>query len=57
MNEVKQTQKEYCSSAMLLAICGAFVFFMIGAKPISKGLILSMAFSMNLLKGLRITSK
>jgi len=45
MNEVRQTQKEYCSQAMLLAIGAALVFLVIGAKPISKGLVLGTLFS------------
>lgn len=45
MNEVRQTQKEYCSQAMMLAIVAALVFLIIGAKPISKGLVLGTIFS------------
>jgi len=45
MNEVRQTQKEYCSQAMMLAIGAALVFLIIGAKPISKGLVLGTLFS------------
>ena len=44
-NELKQTQKEYCSQAMLLAIGAAMIFLVTGAKPISKGLILGTLFS------------
>ncbi len=45
MNEVSQIQKEYCSQAMLLAIGAAMVFLAIGAKPVSKGLLLGTLFS------------
>jgi hypothetical protein len=45
MNELKQTQKEYCSQAMMLAIGAAVIFLIAGAKPISKGLILGTLFS------------
>ena len=45
MDEVRQAQKDYCSQAMLLAIGAALVFLLIGAKPISKGLILGTLFS------------
>jgi hypothetical protein len=44
-NELKQTQKEYCSQAMMLAIGAAMIFLVAGAKPISKGLILGTLFS------------
>ena len=44
-NELKQTQKEYCSQAMMLAIGAAMIFLVVGAKPISKGLILGTLFS------------
>ena len=44
-NELKQTQKEYCSQAMMLAIGAAMIFLIAGAKPISKGLILGTLFS------------
>jgi hypothetical protein len=45
MNELKQTQKEYCSQAMMLAIGAAMIFLVMGAKPISKGLVLGTIFS------------
>jgi len=45
MNEVRQIQKQYCSQAMLLAIGASVIFLAIGAKPISKGLILGTIFS------------
>jgi hypothetical protein len=45
MNDLKQTQKEYCSQAMMLAIGAAMIFLVAGAKPISKGLILGTLFS------------
>ena len=45
MNELKQTQKEYCSQAMMLAISAALIFLVAGAKPISKGLVLGTLFS------------
>ena len=44
-NELKQTQKEYCTQAMILAIGAAMIFLVAGAKPISKGLILGTLFS------------
>jgi hypothetical protein len=44
-NDLKQTQKEYCSQAMMLAIGAAMIFLIAGAKPISKGLILGTLFS------------
>ena len=44
-NELRQTQKEYCSQAMMLAIGAAMIFLVAGAKPISKGLILGTLFS------------
>jgi hypothetical protein len=45
INELKQTQKEYCQQAMMLAIGAAVIFMIAGAKPISKGLILGTLFS------------
>jgi hypothetical protein len=45
MIELKQTQKEYCSQAMMLAIVAALIFLAAGAKPISKGLVLGTLFS------------
>jgi len=45
MSELKQTQKEYCSQAMMLAIGAALIFWAAGAKPITKGLILGTLFS------------
>jgi hypothetical protein len=45
MNEFQQTQKEYCSQAMMLAIGAALIFMAVGDKPISKGLILGTLFS------------
>jgi ATP synthase I chain len=45
MNEVRQIQTEYCSQAMSLAIGAALVFILLGAKSISKGLILGTLFS------------
>ena len=45
MNEVRQIQKGYCSQAMMLAIGAALVFLALGAKPVSKGLILGTLFS------------
>jgi hypothetical protein len=45
MNEVRHIQKNYCSQAMLFAISVAAIFLIIGAKPISKGLILGTLFS------------
>ncbi len=45
MNEVRQIQKDYCSQAMLLAIGTALFFLAMGARSISKGLILGTLFS------------
>ena len=45
MNEIRQVQKQYCSQAMLLAIAASVVFLAIGAKPVSKGLLLGTLFS------------
>jgi len=45
MNELRQVQKQYCSQAMMLAIVAGLAFLVLGAKPISKGLILGTLFS------------
>lgn len=45
MKEVRQTQKIFCSTAMLFAIGAALFFFAMGAKPIARGLILGTLFS------------
>jgi len=45
MEEIRQTQKKYCSRAMTLAIFVGFAFILAGFKPIGKGLILGTVFS------------
>ena len=43
--EVKKTQKLYCSQAMFYAIVAAFILIILGEKAIGKGLILGTLFS------------
>ena len=43
--EVKRTQKKFCSWALTSAIMVAFVFIIVGEKPIAKGLIMGTLFS------------
>jgi hypothetical protein len=45
MDEVKNIQKKYSSQAMLMAICVAFIFILIGHKAIGKGFLLASIFS------------
>jgi hypothetical protein len=45
MEAVRDTQKKYCSRAMVTAIAAAFVFILAGQKGIGKGLILGTLFS------------
>ena len=45
MESIKQTQKKYCSQAMLAAIVTGLVFILAGQKPMGKGLILGTLFS------------
>jgi hypothetical protein len=40
MNSVRQTQKKYCSRALIAAIIIGFAFILAAQKPIAKGLIL-----------------
>ena len=40
MNAVRQTQKIYCSRALITAILIAFAFIIAAQKPIAKGLII-----------------
>lgn len=43
--EIKKTQKLYCTNAMFYAIVAAFILIIIGEKAIGKGLILGTLFS------------
>ncbi|MFC1494578.1 ATP synthase subunit I [Thermodesulfobacteriota bacterium] len=43
--EIKKTQKQYCTNAMFYAIVAAFILIIIGEKTIGKGLILGTLFS------------
>ncbi|QTA91992.1 ATP synthase subunit I [Desulfonema magnum] len=45
MEAVRQTEKKYCSRAMTVSIFVAFFFILAGQKPMGKGLILGMLFS------------
>ena len=45
METIRQTQKKYCSQAMLAAIVTGLVFTLAGQKPLGKGLILGTLFS------------
>ncbi len=45
MESIRQTQKKYCSQAMLAAIVIGLVFILAGQKPMGKGLILGTLFS------------
>jgi len=45
MEAVRETQKKYCSRAMITAIIAAFVFILAGQKGIGKGLVLGTLFS------------
>jgi hypothetical protein len=45
MESVKETQKKYCSLAMMAAIFIGFVMILAGQKPVGKGLILGTLFS------------
>ncbi len=40
MNSVRQTQKKYCSRALIAAVIIGFVFILAAQKPIAKGLII-----------------
>ena len=45
METVRQTQKKYCSIAIIIAIAVAVFFILAGHKPLGKGLILGTIFS------------
>lgn len=45
MEEVKSLQKKYCSQTMMMSICVAFFFILLGHKPIAKGFLLASIFS------------
>ncbi len=45
MEQIRNTQKKYCSIAITLAIFAGISFFLFGLKPIGKGLILGTIFS------------
>ena len=45
MEAIKETQKKYCSRAMMLAIVAGLVFILAGQKGLGKGLILGTLFS------------
>ncbi len=45
MEAIKETQKKYCSRAMMLAIAAGLVFILAGQKGLGKGLILGTLFS------------
>lgn len=45
MDEVRNIQKKYCSQTMLMAICVAVIFILLGHKSIGKGFLLSSIFS------------
>jgi len=45
MEQIRKTQKRYCSFAITLAIFAGISFFLFGLKPIGKGLILGTIFS------------
>lgn len=43
--EIKKTQKQYCTNAMFYAIVASFILIVVGEKAIGKGLILGALFS------------
>lgn len=45
MESVRETQKKYCSQAVVAAILIGFVFILAGQKPVCKGLVLGTLFS------------
>lgn len=45
MESIRQTQKKYCSQAMVAAIIAGLLFILAGSKPMGKGLILGTLFS------------
>ena len=45
METLRETQKKYCSRAIMAAIFIGLVFILVGQKPVAKGLILGTVFS------------
>lgn len=45
MEKIRETQKKYCSLAIIIAIFAGISFFLLGLKPIGRGLILGTIFS------------
>ncbi|MGD9081999.1 MAG: ATP synthase subunit I [Desulfobacterales bacterium] len=45
MEQIRQTQKKYCSAAIAVAISSGLLFILAGQKPIGKALILGTVFS------------
>ena len=45
MESIRQTQKKYCSQAMVAAIIAGILFILFDQKPLGKGLILGTLFS------------
>jgi hypothetical protein len=45
MESIRQTQKKYCSRAIMAAIFAGLVFILAGQEPVGKGLILGTIFS------------
>ena len=45
MEPIRQTQKKYCSQALVAAIIVGLIFILAGQKPMGKGLILGTLFS------------
>ncbi len=45
MEQVRLTQKKYCSRAMVFAVFGGLFFILLDLKPFGKGLILGSIFS------------
>ncbi len=45
MDSIRQTQKKYCSQAMVAAIIAGLLFILAGQKSMGKGLVLGTLFS------------
>ena len=45
MEQIRQTQKRYCSRAIIIAIIAGFCFILAGYRPIGKGLVFGTLFS------------
>ncbi len=45
MEQIRQTQKRYCSLAIIIAIIAGFCFILAGYRPIGKGLVFGTLFS------------